>query len=41
MNKKVVKCVVCSKLCSGKEAGEHKEETGHNKWKLLIPKEER
>ena len=39
MNEKVVKCMICGKLCSGKEAGEHKEKTGHDEWEIVLPKE--
>ena len=37
----MVKCQICGKECSGKEADEHKKETGHNKWTLILPKRKR
>ena len=38
--KPAVRCQVCGKECNGEEVGRHKQETGHNRFELLIPKEE-
>lgn len=32
----MVKCSICSKECTGYEAGVHTRETGHNLWELLF-----
>ncbi len=38
MNKptEVVKCNICGCLCSGQEAGRHKDIHGHNDWELIL-----
>ena len=36
-----VKCMICGKVVNAREALDHKEETGHDKWELLIPKEKK
>ena len=32
-----VKCQICGKNCTGETALTHKNETGHNKWELILP----
>ena len=32
----LVKCNICGKIMESAEANEHKKETGHNSWKLLV-----
>ena len=36
---KIVRCQICGKECDGREAGVHMEETQHNRWELILPKE--
>ena len=33
---KVVKCMICKKKCIGKEAGKHKDKTGHDEWEFIV-----
>ena len=37
MDKKVVRCMICRLECTGEEAEEHRKQTGHNNFELLIP----
>ena len=32
-----VQCEICEKVFSGEDTNKHKEETGHNSWKLILP----
>ena len=33
-----VQCMICKRKFDSESAYNHSQETGHNKWKLLIPK---
>ena len=35
MSQPMVKCRICGKVMTSKEADEHKEQTGHNEWDLI------